>query len=155
MSFKSVHSSLPVAKVDKKKNPIAASQWEVCSSPDRTEHSVLLPPREQHHISVPWLGAEALPLLQVCPAGTCWDKPHHPTLLGLGSPSHRGEGWQGGLAFSRSKGSWLTGRQHSWASALWKTWKMQHKGSELPFLKDPRCWLLAHPYKNRRFSVLM
>lgn len=32
---------------------------------------------------------------------------------------------------------------------------MQRMGSELPFLKDLGGWLFAHPYKTRRFSVLM
>lgn len=78
-----------------------------------------------------------------------------PTLPAPASPSHRPEGWHGGCVYLGAGGAWLPGRQHSWASALLETWKMQHKASELPFLKDLRGWLLAHPYKNRRFSVLV
>lgn len=112
-------------------------------------------PREQQHISVLCPGAEALPLPRVCPAGTCWDRPGIPRCLRLPRlPTDQrlpARGW----ASLGAGGAWLPGRQHSWASALLETWKMQHKGYELPFLKDLTGWLFAHPYKNRRFSVLM
>lgn len=73
-------------------------------------------------------------------------------LLGQAQASHTAGAW---LSFPPRE--WLPrwGLAFSWASALLKTWKVQHMRSELPFLKDLRAWLLAHPYRNRPFSVLM
>lgn len=96
MSFKSVHSSLPFAKVEKKKKNIPERQWEVCSSTDRTR--VLYVPA--HAGAAPHLCAVAVDrgiaappgCARQEPAGTGPDIPHCLGLARLPTKEIAGKG---------------------------------------------------------------
>lgn len=153
MSIISVHFSLPVTEVDRKKK-IPEPQSGACSFIDRTlVLRVPACPGAQEQAARSWRQAE--PALRLCaaagstavnrdtrrssrvhPASACLDRPGCPTLLGLGSTFPlRKLLARGGCGFVGARGARLIGRQHCWALELSKTQKMQACGIRAAFSK--------------------
>lgn len=153
MSIKSVHFSLSVPKVDKKKNYSWASvrgvqlYWQVISVPagteaqDREGQSWRQGGSSSNAPPVPWLTPPAvnrhLALLRGAASkhllGQAW--PPHAAWAWLSLPTEEIAGKGGTRRFVGARGARPIGRQHSWALELSKAWKMQAHGIRAAFSK--------------------